>query len=169
MMNKLPGEFDRLRQLEINSDWAHCIENDVYSQFPEHPMFSERDGPGFVLVIYHLFLCLFSFNDSIIVFYMCSQNDLRALLRAYCALNPTTGYCQAQAPVACFLLMHLPLEKAFWCFTAVCERYLIGYYDTGLSRLLIDGDILFRMRVSRFLLSNRSTVVIVIYIYTRFI
>ena len=83
---------------------------------------------------------------------MCSQNDLRALLRAYCALNPTTGYCQAQAPVACFLLMHLPLEKAFWCFTAVCERYLIGYYDSGLSRLLIDGDILFRMRASRFLL-----------------
>ena len=70
MMNKHPGEFERLRQLEINSDWAHCIENDVYRQFPEHPMFSERDGPGFVLVIYLLFLCLFSFKDSITDLYV---------------------------------------------------------------------------------------------------
>ncbi|KAH9631349.1 hypothetical protein HF086_012137 [Spodoptera exigua] len=39
----------------------------------------------------------------------------RKVLKAYSVLNPKVGYFQAQAPVAAFLLMHMPAVQAFWC------------------------------------------------------
>ena len=42
------------------------------------------------------------------------------------------GYCQAQAPIAAVLLMHMPAEQAFWCMVSICEKYLPGYYSLGL-------------------------------------
>ena len=50
------------------------------------------------------------------------QKELFNVLKAYSILNPKVGYCQAQAPIAAFLLMHLPAEQAFWCFVSVCDR-----------------------------------------------
>lgn len=61
-----------------------------------------------------------------------SQEDLYRILKAYTIHNPTDGYCQAQAPIAAVLLMHMPAEEAFWCFVSICEKYLPGYYSPGL-------------------------------------
>jgi hypothetical protein len=47
-------------------------------------------------------------------------------------LKPEVGYCQAQAPIAAFLLMHMPAEQAFWCFVAICDNYLRDYYSPGM-------------------------------------
>jgi TBC1 domain family member 10 len=58
-------------------------------------------------------------------------------------LDPEIGYCQAQAPLAAFLLMHMPAEQAFWCLVSVCHKYLNGYYSHGMQQLQLDGDILF--------------------------
>ncbi|XP_020706520.1 TBC1 domain family member whacked isoform X2 [Athalia rosae] len=55
------------------------------------------------------------------------------------------GYCQAQAPIAAFLLMHMPAVQAFWCLVAVCDKYLVGYYSQGMETLQRDGDILFAL------------------------
>ncbi|KAG7207856.1 hypothetical protein KM043_009455 [Ampulex compressa] len=55
------------------------------------------------------------------------------------------GYCQAQAPIAAFLLMHMPAVQAFWCLVAICDKYLVGYYSQGMETLLRDGDILFAL------------------------
>ena len=33
-----------------------------------------------------------------------------------------------QAPLAALLLMNMPAEQAFWCFAAICDRYIPGYY-----------------------------------------
>jgi len=63
---------------------------------------------------------------------MCRQEDLFKVLKAYTIHNPTDGYCQAQAPVAAVLLMHMPAEQAFWCLVSICEKYLPGYYSEGL-------------------------------------
>lgn len=38
------------------------------------------------------------------------QQDLRDILYAYATYNTRDGYCQAQAPVAAVLLMHMPAE-----------------------------------------------------------
>lgn len=52
------------------------------------------------------------------------QKELFNVLKAYSLLNPKVGYCQAQAPIAAFLLMHMPAEEAFWCFVSVCDKYV---------------------------------------------
>lgn len=39
-----------------------------------------------------------------------SQQDLYRILKAYTIYRPDEGYCQAQAPVAAVLLMHMPAE-----------------------------------------------------------
>lgn len=40
----------------------------------------------------------------------CRQQDLFRILKAYTLLRPEEGYCQAQAPIAAVLLMHMPAE-----------------------------------------------------------
>lgn len=41
---------------------------------------------------------------------VCRQQDLFRVLKAYTLYRPEEGYCQAQAPVAAVLLMHMPAE-----------------------------------------------------------
>jgi len=69
-------------------------------------------------------LCFFFFFDR--------QRDLFQVLKAYSILNSNVGYCQAQAPLAAFLLMHMPAEQAFWCLVSICDKYLAGYYSQGM-------------------------------------
>ena len=68
--------------------------------------------------------------------YMIRQEDLFRILKAYSIHNTTDGYCQAQAPIAAVLLMHMPAEHAFWCLVSICEKYLPGYYSAGLVSCL---------------------------------
>ena len=68
-----------------------------------------------------------------------SQEDLFRVLKAYTIHNPTDGYCQAQAPLAAVLLMHMPAEQAFWCLVSICEKYLTGYYSEGLVSKVVDS------------------------------
>ncbi|KAJ3600746.1 hypothetical protein NHX12_031721 [Muraenolepis orangiensis] len=67
------------------------------------------------------------------------------ILKAYTIYRPEEGYCQAQAPVAAVLLMHMPAEQAFWCLVQICERYLPGYYSAGLEAIQLDGEIFFSL------------------------
>ncbi len=62
------------------------------------------------------------------------QKDLFNVLKAYSIRNPSVGYCQAQAPIAAFLLMYMPVEDAFWCLVNICDEYLEGYYSQGMVK-----------------------------------
>uniref|UniRef100_A0A8C0GFI8 TBC1 domain family member 10B n=1 Tax=Chelonoidis abingdonii TaxID=106734 RepID=A0A8C0GFI8_CHEAB len=73
------------------------------------------------------------------------QQDLYRILKAYTIYRPDEGYCQAQAPVAAVLLMHMPAEQAFWCLVQICEKYLPGYYSAGLEAIQLDGEIFFAL------------------------
>ena len=64
--------------------------------------------------------------------WLCRQEDLYCILKAYTIHNPKDGYCQAQAPIAAVLLMHMPAEQAFWCLVSICDKYIPGYYSPGL-------------------------------------
>lgn len=54
-----------------------------------------------------------SLNDGVCVcacVLACRQQDLFRVLKAYTLYRPEEGYCQAQAPIAAVLLMHMPAE-----------------------------------------------------------
>lgn len=110
------GKFQELDDQHGDPKWVDIIERDLHRQFPFHEMFSARGGHG--------------------------QQDLFRVLKAYTLHRPEEGYCQAQAPIAAVLLMHMPAEDAFWVLVQICEKYLPGYYSKGLEAIQLDGEIL---------------------------
>ncbi|KAL6456445.1 hypothetical protein MHYP_G00349890 [Metynnis hypsauchen] len=109
-------KFKELDSMEGDPKWMDVIERDLHRQFPFHEMFVSRGGHG--------------------------QQDLLRVLKAYTLYRPDEGYCQAQAPIAAVLLMHMPAEDAFWGLVQICEKYLPGYYSAGLEAIQLDGEIL---------------------------
>uniref|UniRef100_A0A673G322 TBC1 domain family member 10A-like n=1 Tax=Sinocyclocheilus rhinocerous TaxID=307959 RepID=A0A673G322_9TELE len=110
------GKFEELDSMDGDPKWVDVIERDLHRQFPFHEMFVSRGGHG--------------------------QQDLFRVLKAYTLYRPDEGYCQAQAPIAAVLLMHMPAEDAFWGLVQICEKYLPGYYSAGLEAIQLDGEIL---------------------------
>ncbi|XP_075219488.1 TBC1 domain family member whacked [Lycorma delicatula] len=117
LMDQATESYNWYLEQEGDAKWIDDIQKDLHRQFPYHEMFAKQGGHG--------------------------QQDLFNVLKAYSVLNPEVGYCQAQAPLAAFLLMHMPAEEAFWCLVSICDKYLAGYYSQGMRTLLIDGEILF--------------------------
>ncbi|KAI1896383.1 hypothetical protein AGOR_G00094220 [Albula goreensis] len=119
LLDSNPGKFEALEREQGDHKWLDIIEKDLHRQFPFHEMFAARGGHG--------------------------QQDLYRILKAYTVYRPEEGYCQAQAPVAAVLLMHMPAEQAFWCLVQICETYLPGYYSAGLEAIQLDGEIFFSL------------------------
>ncbi|XP_077398008.1 TBC1 domain family member 10B [Festucalex cinctus] len=119
LLDANPGKFEELERESGEAKWLDIIEKDLHRQFPFHEMFAARGGHG--------------------------QQDLFRILKAYTIYRPDEGYCQAQAPVAAVLLMHMPAEQAFWCLVQICEKYLPGYYSAGLEAIQLDGEIFFSL------------------------
>ncbi|XP_075685812.1 TBC1 domain family member 10A [Rhinoderma darwinii] len=118
-MDQSPNKFSELDSMAGDPKWLDIIERDLHRQFPFHEMFVARGGHG--------------------------QQDLFRVLKAYTLYRPDEGYCQAQAPIAAVLLMHMPAEQAFWCLVQICEKYLPGYYSEKLEAIQLDGRILFSL------------------------
>ncbi|XP_003388923.1 PREDICTED: TBC1 domain family member 10A-like [Amphimedon queenslandica] len=116
LMEQNAGVFEELVSREDNDVVIHVIDKDLARTFPSHVLFAEKGSQG--------------------------QRDLRLVLKAYAFYNEKTGYCQAMAPVAATLLMHMPANQAFWCLVQICEQYLPGYYSPGLHAFQIDALIL---------------------------
>ncbi|XP_075703542.1 uncharacterized protein LOC142683581 [Rhinoderma darwinii] len=119
LLMKNPGKFEEMERQPGDPKWLDVIEKDLHRQFPFHEMFAARGGHG--------------------------QQDLYRILKAYTVYRPEEGYCQAQAPVAAVLLMHMPAEQAFWCLVQICDKYLPGYYSAGLEAIQLDGEIFFAL------------------------
>uniref|UniRef100_A0A182JR71 Rab-GAP TBC domain-containing protein n=1 Tax=Anopheles christyi TaxID=43041 RepID=A0A182JR71_9DIPT len=119
LMGKFPDWYQHLLDQPGNPQIIDEIRKDQHRQFPHHEMFIDDDKPG--------------------------QKELFNVLKAYSVYNPTVGYCQAQAPIAAFLLMQLPSEQAFWCFVAICDKYLENYFTPGLEMLQRDAGMLNRL------------------------
>jgi len=113
---KHPNMYEELLKDPGDTHVIEEIRKDQHRQFPLHEMFLDEDKPG--------------------------QKELFNVLKAYSILNPKVGYCQAQAPIAAFLLMHMPAEQAFWCFVSVCDRYLSDYFTPGMEMLQRDAAML---------------------------
>jgi len=111
-----PGKYRDLLQKSLPPQVKDDIIKDLHRQFPFHEMFARQGGTG--------------------------QQDLYDVLHAYAVYKPEDGYCQAQAPVAAVILMHMPAEEAFWCLVAVMTRYIDGYYSPGLTSVQMDCHVL---------------------------
>ncbi|KOB66227.1 putative gh regulated tbc protein-1 [Operophtera brumata] len=107
LLEKHPNEYEELLQAAGDPKCMDDIRKDLHRQFPYHEMFIREEGIG--------------------------QQELFHVLKAYSVLNPKVGYFQAQAPVAAFLLMHMPSVQAFWCLVSISDKYLSGYYNPGLE------------------------------------
>ncbi|KAI8782403.1 TBC1 domain family member 10A [Biomphalaria glabrata] len=116
-MEQNKGVFEDYLKRQGDPKCIDDINKDLDRQFPLHEMFLSKGGVG--------------------------QESLFEVLKAYSIHRPVEGYCQAQAPIAALLLMHMPVEQAFWCLVAICDKYLIGYYSLGLEAVQLDGDVLF--------------------------
>ncbi|XP_005178327.2 TBC1 domain family member whacked [Musca domestica] len=116
LKKKHPNLYAELLEKPGNPHVIEEIKKDKHRQFPFHEMFLDEDKVG--------------------------QIELFNVLKAYSIYNPKVGFCQAQAPIAAFLLMHLPAEDAFWVFVSVCDVYLEDYFITGLEVLQNDAGIL---------------------------
>ncbi|XP_013109745.2 TBC1 domain family member whacked [Stomoxys calcitrans] len=116
LKKKHPNLYTELLEKPGNPHVIEEIKKDKHRQFPFHEMFLDEDKVG--------------------------QIELFNVLKAYSIYNPKVGFCQAQAPIAAFLLMHLPAEDAFWVFVSVCDVYLEDYFITGLEVLQNDAGIL---------------------------
>jgi TBC1 domain family member 10 len=93
---KYPDLYESLIKQAGNPHIISEIKKDQHRQFPHHEMFLDEEKPG--------------------------QKELFNVLKAYSIFNPKVGYCQAQAPIAAFLLMHLPAEQAFWVFVSISDK-----------------------------------------------
>ncbi|XP_041348201.1 TBC1 domain family member 10B-like [Gigantopelta aegis] len=109
-----PGRFEEYLRQTGDPVNIEAIKKDVTRQYPQHEMFT-LGGFG--------------------------REDLLSVLKAYSIHSPAVGYSQAQAPIAGVLLMNMPAEQAFWCFVAICDKYLPGYYDPTMEGFLLDCDI----------------------------
>lgn len=98
LYEKYPGRYEELLKEPGNQHIMEDIKKDQHRTFPNHEMFVDENKYG--------------------------QQELFNVLKAYSVLNPKVGYCQAQAPIAAFLLMHMPTEEAFWCFVSICDKYV---------------------------------------------
>ena len=111
--------FERLDSSPGKESIVEEIRRDLHRQFPSHEMFAKAEGSG--------------------------QQDLFRVLKAYSIYKPEVGYCQGQAPLAAVLLMVMPAEQAFWTLTKLCDHYVEGYFDPGLEKVQLHGDMLFSL------------------------
>lgn len=116
LLERYPDGYDKCLSKEADIKAIDDIKKDLHRQFPYHEMFISEDKPG--------------------------QQELFNVLKAYTVHNPNVGYCQAQAPVAAFLLMHMPAIQAFWCLVSISDRYLKEYYSPSMEIVQRDGYIL---------------------------
>jgi len=58
----------------------------------------------------YLFFAKSTSSTACVCVSLSRQQDLFRVLKAYTLYRPDEGYCQAQAPIAAVLLMHMPAE-----------------------------------------------------------
>eukprot|EP00041_Stephanoeca_diplocostata_P014048 m.252170 g.252170 ORF g.252170 m.252170 type:complete len:500 (+) comp19557_c0_seq3:192-1691(+) len=113
---ELVAEADRLPSDHPLQQYLEIIDRDLDRTFPHNERFSIVGGEG--------------------------QKELRDVLRAYAVYNEELGYCQGMGMVAGTLLMQMPTEQAFWCIVSMCDKYVKGFFDAGLSEVQICATVL---------------------------
>ncbi|WFD36436.1 hypothetical protein MCUN1_003315 [Malassezia cuniculi] len=120
-MKRVEGVFPQLRSrvepLIANpgsSPYSNLIEQDLARSFPPDRPFKGADGA--------------------------THHDLRIVLYAFALHCPSIGYTEGICLIAGLLLMHMPVEDAFWMLDTVINHYGISaYYSNGTQQMRIDS------------------------------
>ena len=127
MLSGYKALVDQIEGCEYQDDMQQ-IEKDLHRTFPNHALT----------------------NDA------CGKARLRRVLGAYAVRNPLVGYCQGLNFIAAmFLLVFVDGAQvggeegggaggageaaAFWCFAALVEQILTGYFDPMMINQQVDG------------------------------
>ncbi|KAL0232215.1 hypothetical protein PCE1_002557 [Barthelona sp. PCE] len=116
LMRRTPnaeGLFDKLAVMPP-TEHERVIRADIDRTFAHHPIFSNSP-------------------------YL--QDSLYQLLNAYCHMDDTMGYTQSMSFVGAMLLLHLPLEPAFWTFATLCRRHMDSLYKEEFQQVIRDSAI----------------------------
>ncbi|PAA57952.1 hypothetical protein BOX15_Mlig029345g3, partial [Macrostomum lignano] len=117
MQRDQPDLYQRCLAKQPNEKVLDEIDKDLSRQFPHHELFVQDQGHG--------------------------QQALRRLLQAYSGCHPEVGYCQAMAPLAGALLLHMPELDAFYTMVSLFDTYMRDYFRPGLEAVQVDGQILY--------------------------
>ncbi|KAI9253946.1 rab-GTPase-TBC domain-containing protein [Phascolomyces articulosus] len=112
---KKKGLYQSLCQRQ-RSKIFDVIDRDIPRCYPDHSQFTDETGQG--------------------------QRDLGDILKAYSHYNTQLEYCQGMGRLAGCMLMHMPVEDAFWLLVATIDRYMNGYFTPSLSQIRIDAYII---------------------------
>ena len=85
------------------------------------------------------------------------SGSLRRVLKAYCRHHPEIGYCQGMNFVAGLFLIiiggddDILLESnCYWCFDALCSRFLARYYSEDMIELQVDQLVMQQLLEEKF-------------------
>ena len=96
LQKELPSLYEQL--LKVSSPFQSQIQKDLSRTLPNH-VFFQSDGLG--------------------------RRALSNVCKAYSVYRPKVGYCQAMAFVVAVLLLHMPEEEAFFCFTRLWYDFFV--------------------------------------------
>ncbi|KAF6779443.1 hypothetical protein AHF37_01008 [Paragonimus kellicotti] len=110
-------QFDALEAPGIATKYRKQIALDLLRTMPNNIQFDALEAPGI--------------------------QKLQEILQAYSIHNPEVGYCQGMNFLVAVALIFLSKEDAFWCLTAILERYLPEkYFNYGLISAQVDQLVL---------------------------
>ena len=132
----IPGEYqrlvDKIHTLEMNAN-----DEDILGEDPFYKEYVEECLPQIDKDLHR------TFPDHFLMDHDAGKQKLRRILGAYALRNPLVGYCQGLNFLAgLFLLMFIEEEDeedAFWCFVALVENILTGYFDPMMINQQVDG------------------------------
>ncbi|TPP58471.1 hypothetical protein FGIG_03311 [Fasciola gigantica] len=118
---KGPHYYNRLiseiSESKIATRYRKQISLDLMRTMPNNVLFDGIDAPGI--------------------------QKLQEILQAYSIHNPDIGYCQGMNFLVAVALIFLNKEDAFWCLTAILEKYLPEkYFNCGLINAQVDQLVL---------------------------
>ncbi|TGZ64537.1 hypothetical protein CRM22_006329 [Opisthorchis felineus] len=121
MTEKGPHYYNRLiseiSESKIATKYRKQISLDLLRTMPNNIQFDSLEAPGI--------------------------QKLQEILQAYSIHNPAVGYCQGMNFLVAIALLFLNKEDAFWCLTAILERYLPKkYFNCGLISAQVDQLVL---------------------------
>ncbi|KAF5398148.1 hypothetical protein PHET_08807 [Paragonimus heterotremus] len=121
ILDKGPHYYDRLiseiSESKIATKYRKQIALDLLRTMPNNIQFDALEAPGI--------------------------QKLQEILQAYSIHNPEVGYCQGMNFLVAVALIFLSKEDAFWCLTAILERYLPEkYFNYGLISAQVDQLVL---------------------------
>ncbi|MEN2500035.1 MAG: hypothetical protein MHMPM18_004207 [Marteilia pararefringens] len=121
LIDKDPSFFKDIEKVTLDFNTGDIILRDLHRQYPTHVLYYCKDNDKSKMTQGH--------------------HMLFKVLKAISLYDIKAGYCQAHAPIASMLLMHMNAEQAFWILAVICTVILPPDYYSSLDGFLLDSQV----------------------------